>query len=201
MRPAQPEHPRPARPDGAGRKYGIVRMSAPAGDRNGRPPIRPPRRPYNEGTDPSSPRRDAAMRLAVLFLTLAAAAASAADEATVTKADYGKAGDAAIELFGLTNKNGVVAKVTTYGAILTELHAPDKDGKLADVVLGFDGLKGYVADNPFFGATVGRVGNRIAKGKFSLDGKDYTLAVNNGRPTTCTAARRGSTRSSGRAKK
>jgi aldose 1-epimerase len=68
----------------------------------------------------------------------------------------------------------------TYGATLTELHVPDKDGKRGDVVLGFDSLAPYLKGVPYFGATVGRVGNRIAKGKFTLDGKEYTLAVNNG---------------------
>ena len=79
----------------------------------------------------------------------------------------------------LTNGR-ITAKVMTYGAILTELHVPDRDGKPGDVVLGFDTLEGYLAGHPYFGATVGRVANRIARGKFTLDGKDYTLAVNNG---------------------
>src|SRR5260370_17383357 len=68
----------------------------------------------------------------------------------------------------------------TYGATLTELHVPDKDGKMGDVVLGFDNLGQYVKASPYFGATVGRVANRIARGKFTLDGKESTLAVNNG---------------------
>jgi aldose 1-epimerase len=68
----------------------------------------------------------------------------------------------------------------TYGATLTELHVPDKSGTMGDVVLGCDNLGQYLKGSPYFGATVGRVGNRIAKGKFTLDGKEYTLAVNNG---------------------
>jgi aldose 1-epimerase len=75
---------------------------------------------------------------------------------------------------------GAKAKVITYGASLTELHMPDSEGKLADVVLGFDKLEGYLGAHPCFGATVGRVANRIAKGRFTLDGKDYKLAINNG---------------------
>jgi aldose 1-epimerase len=71
-------------------------------------------------------------------------------------------------------------KVMTYGAIVTELHVPDRQGRPADVVLGFDTLEGYLAEHPYFGAIVGRVANRIARGKFTLDGHDYTLAVNNG---------------------
>jgi aldose 1-epimerase len=72
------------------------------------------------------------------------------------------------------------AKIITYGAILTELNVPDRDGKLGDVVLGYDDLKDYLAGHPFFGATVGRVANRIAKGEFTLNGKKYKVAVNNG---------------------
>jgi aldose 1-epimerase len=68
----------------------------------------------------------------------------------------------------------------TYGAIVTELHAPDRGGNKADIVLGFNNLDQYLADNPFFGAIAGRYANRIAKGKFTLDGKEYTLATNNG---------------------
>ena len=84
-----------------------------------------------------------------------------------------------VYLFTLKNKNGVVAKITNYGALLTELHVPDRDGKIDDIVLGFDNLHDYFSGHPYFGATVGRVANRIAKGKFRLDGKEYTLATNN----------------------
>src|SRR5262245_22467780 len=85
-----------------------------------------------------------------------------------------------IEQFTLRNKNGMVAKFINYGGIITELHVPDKNGKTADVVLGFDNLKDYLEKNPYFGCITGRVANRIAKGKFTLDGKEYTLATNNG---------------------
>jgi aldose 1-epimerase len=84
-----------------------------------------------------------------------------------------------VELYVLTNGK-MTAKVMTYGAILTELHVPDRNGKIADVVLGFDTLAAYLAGHPYFGATTGRVANRIAGGKFTLDGKEYKLAVNNG---------------------
>ncbi|MCX6553162.1 MAG: galactose mutarotase, partial [Acidobacteria bacterium] len=76
--------------------------------------------------------------------------------------------------------NGMVAKVITYGALLTELIVPDRAGAMADVVLGFKTLDKYEGEHPYFGATVGRVGNRIAKGKFKLAGQEYTLATNNG---------------------
>src|SRR5206468_3614196 len=85
-----------------------------------------------------------------------------------------------VELFTLTNANGMSATITNYGGIVTSLNVPDKKGKFADVVLGFDNLDGYLAGHPFFGCIVGRYGNRIAKGTFELDGKKYTLAKNNG---------------------
>ena len=83
-----------------------------------------------------------------------------------------------IEMFALRNAQGATAKVITYGATLTELWVPDRAGKLGDVVLGFDNLQGYVEKHPWFGATVGRVANRIARGKFALDGKEYSLEIN-----------------------
>jgi aldose 1-epimerase len=100
---------------------------------------------------------------------------------TVEKKEFGKTADGtAVDLYVLTNAHGMQAKVTTYGAILTELHVPDKSGKLDDVVLGFDNLESYLKGHPHFGATVGRVANRIAKGRFTLNGKEYKLAINNG---------------------
>ncbi len=98
-------------------------------------------------------------------------------------AAFGKtADDAAVEVFTLKNANGMIAKVMTLGATLIELHVPDKNGKLADVTLGFDSVAGYQSDaNQYFGCTTGRVANRIARGKFTLDGKDYQLALNNGK--------------------
>ena len=85
-----------------------------------------------------------------------------------------------VELYTLRNEKGVTAKITNYGGILTSLMVPDKAGKFADVVLGFDKFSDYESRNPFFGCITGRYANRIAKGKFSLNGKEYTLAVNNG---------------------
>ena len=99
--------------------------------------------------------------------------------AAISEAPFGKVGDEEVRLYTLKNSSGMVMKVMTYGAIITELHVPDKAGKPADVVLGFDNLDGYVKGNPYFGATVGRVANRIRNAKFKLDGKEYTLAANN----------------------
>ena len=93
---------------------------------------------------------------------------------------FGTVDGKAVPLYTLENRNGLVAKITPYGAIVTELHVPDRTGQTTDVVLGFDKLDGYVKGHPYFGALVGRVANRIAKGRFTLDGKTYTLAVNNG---------------------
>jgi aldose 1-epimerase len=84
-----------------------------------------------------------------------------------------------VDLYVLGNSKGMTARITTYGAILNELQAPDRAGKLDDVVLGFDNLDGYLKGHPYFGAIVGRVGNRIAKGKFTLNGVAYQLATNN----------------------
>ncbi|MBM3879984.1 MAG: galactose mutarotase [Verrucomicrobia bacterium] len=119
--------------------------------------------------------------------TLAAVVSLAADrdsqpmKPTLTKATYGKLPEGTlIEQYTLTNAKGVTAKIITYGALLTELHVPDRAGQLGDIVLGFDNLESYLAGHPYFGATIGRVGNRIAKGQFTLDGKTYTLAQNNG---------------------
>ncbi len=84
-----------------------------------------------------------------------------------------------ITQYTLINKNNVVVKCIEYGAIITEIHVPDKNGKMADVVLGFDKLEGYLKGHPYFGSNAGRCANRIAKGKFTLDGKEYTLATNN----------------------
>ena len=83
-------------------------------------------------------------------------------------------------LYTLTNANGMEVRITNYGGIVTSLLAPDVTGAFADVSLGYPGLEGYFDNNPNFGCLVGRFGNRIAKGRFMLDGQDYTLAVNNG---------------------
>jgi len=82
-------------------------------------------------------------------------------------------------IFTLTNSHGLRARVTEYGAILVSMEVPDKDGKPADVTLGYDTLEGWISNTSYFGSTVGRFGNRIAHGRFTLDGKEYQLATNN----------------------
>ncbi|HAT20225.1 MAG: aldose epimerase family protein [Roseibacillus sp.] len=95
---------------------------------------------------------------------------------------YGKLDDGTeVKIFTFSNKSGMVAKVTEYGAILTSLEVPDKDGNVEDVTHGYDNLAGWLTNSSYFGATVGRYGNRIAGGKFEIDGQVYDqLAVNNG---------------------
>jgi len=102
-------------------------------------------------------------------------------KATIQRTAFGKLSDGtAVELFTLRNANGLVAKITNYGTIITELHVPDRNGNLGDIVLGFDNLAQYLQGHPCFGCTVGRVANRIARGRFVLDGKTYALAINDG---------------------
>lgn len=99
----------------------------------------------------------------------------------VLQAPFGQMPDgAAISLFALTNAHGMVAKITDFGGILTELHVLGRDGVLADVVLGFDALDSYLGENPYFGALIGRYGNRIGGGRFSLDAETYQLGLNDG---------------------
>ncbi len=102
------------------------------------------------------------------------------EKMSITSKPFGQTADGKqVDIFTLTNNNGLVAQITNFGGIVTSLSVPGRDGKFADVVLGFDDLDGYINEHPYFGAIVGRVGNRIAKGKFTLEGKEYTLAINN----------------------
>jgi aldose 1-epimerase len=110
----------------------------------------------------------------------AAKPAMAAPSKSIEKTKWGEADGKQVDLYTLINKNGLMAKVTNFGAILTELHVPDRKGKMGDVVLGWDTLADYQKNDPHLGSTVGRVGNRIANAQFELDGKTYKLAANNG---------------------
>ena len=99
----------------------------------------------------------------------------------ITKASFGKTADGeSVDIYTLKNRNGMEAKITNYGGIVVSLTAPDRDKKYADVVLGFNDLDSYLKGHPYFGAIIGRYGNRIAKGRFTLNGVEYKLAVNNG---------------------
>lgn len=99
----------------------------------------------------------------------------------IERRPFGKTADGSpASLFTCTNEHGLVLKVTDYGALIVSLETPDRDGRLANVTLGHASLEGYLQRHPYFGATVGRYCNRIAKGRFRLDGKEYTLATNDG---------------------
>src|SRR5580658_9824676 len=102
-------------------------------------------------------------------------------EALISKALFGKTPEGMpVDLFTLRKPSGIEARICNYGGVVVSLKAPDRDGNLDDVVLGFDHLDGYLGQHPYFGALVGRYCNRIAKGNFTLDGAAYSLAVNNG---------------------
>lgn len=100
---------------------------------------------------------------------------------SIEQSSYGTLpGGEDVSLFTLRNSKGMVVKVTNYGGIITEIHAPDRDGLMADIVLGKDSLQEYLAGHPHFGAITGRVAGRIGDGRFTLEGMDYVLAQNNG---------------------
>jgi len=99
-------------------------------------------------------------------------------KAGITKQAWDKVDSQSVDLYTLTNKNGTEVKISNYGGKVTSWITPDKNGKKASIVLGFDSAKKYTPAVPYFGALIGRYGNRIAKGKFTLDGKTYTLATN-----------------------
>jgi aldose 1-epimerase len=99
----------------------------------------------------------------------------------VTSARFGATADGtAVDEFTLRNAAGVEVRAINYGGIVTSLKVPDRSGAMGDIVLGFDSLDSYVKDHPFFGAIVGRYGNRIGRARFTLDGRSYPLAANNG---------------------
>jgi len=100
---------------------------------------------------------------------------------SVSQASFGSSVTGApANLFTLSNANGLIVKITNFGGIITEIYAPDKNGVFTDVNLGFDHIEPYYKDAPYFGALIGRFGNRIARGKFTLDGKTYQLDINDG---------------------
>ncbi|HWP43398.1 MAG TPA: aldose epimerase family protein [Blastocatellia bacterium] len=105
-------------------------------------------------------------------------------EAEIKKEPFGKTADRqSVDLYTLTNANGVEARIMTYGGTVVSLKVPDRDGKLGDVVLGYDSLDGYLKQNPYFGSIIGRYCNRIGNGRFTLNGKQYTLPKNDGENT------------------
>lgn len=99
----------------------------------------------------------------------------------ITASDWGETDGKKVSLYTLTNKNGVQVKISNYGGIVTSWITPDKNGNKSDVVLGFNDLQGYLNKPPYFGALIGRYGNRIGDAQFKVDGQTYKLAANNGK--------------------
>ena len=143
--------------------------------------------PACSGSQPAEPTAPAAPAPVAAAPAVSAAPASAPaaeakeakQEKAISETSYGSVGGKEVKLYTLTNKNGLVLKVTNYGCIVTELHAPDKAGKMADIVLGYDKLDDYLKATPYFGAVIGRVANRIKNAQFSLEGKTIKLNANN----------------------
>jgi aldose 1-epimerase len=123
-------------------------------------------------------------RTLLLLVLLAVCQLLAHAQGTVTTEPFGRTNDGeSVDLYTLRNVHGVEARIMNYGGILVSLKVPDRNGKFADVVLGFNDLDSYLKGHPYFGALIGRYGNRIAKGRFTLNGVEYKLAVNNGENT------------------
>jgi aldose 1-epimerase len=119
--------------------------------------------------------------LAFALVALLLLAVNAAAQTKVTKDTFGQTPDGqSVDIYTLTNSRGAEARITNYGGIVVSLKVPDRDGKFEDVVLGLNTLDEYLKGHPYFGAIIGRYGNRIAKGQFKLNGTEYKLAVNNG---------------------
>ena len=98
----------------------------------------------------------------------------------VKREPFGNFNGVGVEMLTLTNKNGIEVRAITYGGIITSIKTPDRNGAMGDIVLGFNSIERYTSEHPFFGAIIGRYGNRIAKGRFTIDGHEYKLATNNG---------------------
>lgn len=126
------------------------------------------------------------MVVAVIGALSVAAVGACADRSAgggtlVERASFGTTADGvAVDVYTLRNASGLEVRVTNYGGIIVSLKTPDGGGRMADIVLGFDSLAPYEAGSPYFGSIIGRYGNRIAGGRFELDGETYTLATNNG---------------------
>lgn len=117
----------------------------------------------------------------LIWAVMVAGAAVVTAKPAIKKEPFGKTADgAAVDSYTLTNAKGAEAKIITYGGIVVSLKVPDRTGKLSDIVLGYDSMDGYNKNAGYLGALIGRYGNRIARGKFKLNGVEYSLAVNNG---------------------
>lgn len=127
----------------------------------------------------SKPQPNPHLKLPWKLLTLLLMSASAHSAPSVECRPFGKVGEQEVNLYTLDSGHGARVSITNYGGIITSILVADREGKVADIALGYANLEGYLAKTPYFGAITGRYANRIAKGKFTLDGKEYTLALNN----------------------
>jgi aldose 1-epimerase len=135
------------------------------------------------GARSALPRRLLTSALVAAAIAWPGWSAAQAEEKTMSleKTPFGKMPDGGeVELYTLTNRHGLSVRITNYGAIVTSVRTPDRDGRLGEITLGFDSLDEYLAGHPFFGAIAGRFANRIAAGRFTIDGVEYQLATNNG---------------------
>jgi aldose 1-epimerase len=137
--------------------------------------------PLNQLSEGIVNERVLAIALLLLGTSVWTCRATAEAKPTMRKQPFGKTNDGrAVDLYTLTNQKGMEVAITNFGGIIVALKVPDRKGKIDDVVLGYDALDGYLLNKAFFGAIIGRYGNRIAHGKFTLDGKTYTLPKNDG---------------------
>lgn len=116
----------------------------------------------------------------LILITISSCHSKKVSTPSITKIKWGRVENKEIWLYTLTNKNGMEVKISNFGGAITIISVPDKTGKLENVALGFDSLRSYFNNNAHFGCLIGRYANRIAKGKFTLNGKEYSLALNNG---------------------
>lgn len=122
-----------------------------------------------------------ALTIALIVAMTPGTSPAAEGKMSVTKKTFGKTHDGQqVDQYTLTNGRGLTVKIINYGAIITSVEMPDRNGKPGEITLGFDSLEPYLARHPYFGAICGRVANRIAKGRFTIDGMEYKLATNNG---------------------
>jgi aldose 1-epimerase len=117
---------------------------------------------------------------AVMIAGCSSMSSSSSTQCSINHESFGTSLDGKpVEIYTLRNENGMEVRIMTYGGIIQSIKVPDKNGQFGDVTLGYDTLDGYLTNSPYFGALIGRYGNRIAKGHFTLDGQEYTLATNN----------------------
>jgi len=118
---------------------------------------------------------------ALIVIVLLTGRLSLEAQSRISESRFGKTSDGVdVNIYTLTNRNGMEARITNYGGILVSVRAPDRNGRLADVIDGFDTLDAYLNQGPYFGAIVGRYANRIGKARFTLNGVEHKLFANNG---------------------